>query len=187
MSEAFPNFKTCVDVLVCCFSFWDSFASTCFGMWSVAQITFDWLTDNKVFACITKLRNVKSVLGPVPPGRQNNFKFWSDRVWPSPSCNHYANQLTIFFCSLCHCSLTSFRSLSNSFFLVSSGWTHTQRQMLNMLKSLLFPTNLTSFLKQILRLPVWICGSGVRLWCGVPAGCIQCHFWKQSCRFHGRA
>lgn len=42
-----------------------------------------------------------------------------------PLCNHCVNQLTIFFCSLCHCSLTSFRSLSNSFFLVSRGWKHT--------------------------------------------------------------
>lgn len=42
----------------------------------------------------------------------------------STNCNHCVHQLTIFFCSRCHCSLTSFRSLSNSFFLVRRGWKH---------------------------------------------------------------
>lgn len=43
-------------------------------------------------------------------------------VWPSAKCNLYVNQLTIFFCSRCHCSLTSFLSLSSSFFLVRRGY-----------------------------------------------------------------
>lgn len=49
-------------------------------MQSVIQITLDWLIEHKVFACITRLRNFKSILGPVPLGWQNNFRFWSPRV-----------------------------------------------------------------------------------------------------------
>lgn len=145
-------------------------------MQSVIQITLDWLIEHKVFACITSLRNFKSILGPVPLGRQNNFRFWSTCV-----CGLYKLQPSTHHLLLL--SLPLLLNLLPKFVqLILSGEERlkTQTYTLEMFESLTFP-------KHIVCLPAWICGFGVWLWCGVPAGCIQRHFWKQSCRFHRRA
>lgn len=76
-----------------------------------------------------------------PPVSETTLNSTFTCVWPSTKRNLYVNQLTIFFCSLCHCSLTSFLSLSSSFFLVRRGCkkkttthkTHTHQQLLSLL------------------------------------------------------
>lgn len=71
---------------------------------------------------ISRLRNFKSILRPRPQDSETTLDCARIYAWPPAKCNLCANQLTIFFCSLCHCSLTSFLSLSSSFFLVRRGW-----------------------------------------------------------------
>lgn len=115
-------------------------------------------------------------------------------VWPSTKRNLYVNQLTIFFCSLCHCSLTSFLSLSSSFFLVRRGCKkknnnpqNTQKSSFWAFCSIPFPSSSSEMHLLFDYVPAWICCFGVLLRFEVPAGCIQCHFWKQSCRSRRKA
>ena len=77
--------------------------------------------------CTTRLRHLESILGPSPQVSETTLDSVRICVWPSTERNHHVNQLTIFFCSLCHCSLTSFLSLSSSFFLARRGWKETQK------------------------------------------------------------